>query len=240
MSSPSVFERHEKKYYMNEEQYLEFVEAVKQYMKDDEFGRSLICNIYYDTPVCELVRRSVTKPVYKEKLRLRTYGIPKDDTMAFVELKKKYHGVVYKRRISMPYKDAMEQLAAKKIVSVSGQIANEINYFLNYYKDLNPTAAVFYDREAYVGSHGEQERITIDRQIRWREEELDLSKGCKGEVLLGDGEYLMEIKIRGGMPLWLSELLDLLKIYPISYSKYGNAYYKMIQLEGENYDGKYE
>lgn len=225
----SNFKRYEKKYLLSKEQYQNLKQLISPYMVVDEFGQTTICSIYYDTPDYMLIRKSIEKPVYKEKLRLRTYGIPSSFSTAFVELKKKYQGVVYKRRLAMPYEKALNQLNEKHIESDQDQIADEINYFINYYQGLRPSTALFYDRVAYIGRENHSYRMTFDHKISYRMTDLDTSLGSEGKALLENDYYLMEVKIRGAMPMWLSHALDSLGVYPSSYSKYGNAYLKMLK-----------
>lgn len=219
-----VFKRVEKKYLLDEEQYRALRQILEPYMVPDEYGRSTICNIYFDTPDRYLIRTSLEKPIYKEKLRLRTYGIPRDDSIAFVELKKKYKGVVYKRRVTMAYRDAYDWLCRGKPPKKDGQIIREIAWFLHFYENLQPAAALCYDRLALYGREDHALRITFDAGIRWRSAPYDLREGDSGAPLLGGNQHLMEIKTGGGMPIWLSDALCDLKIYPTSYSKYGTAY----------------
>ncbi|MGN0478934.1 MAG: polyphosphate polymerase domain-containing protein, partial [Hominenteromicrobium sp.] len=199
-------------------------DALQPYVKPDTYGRSTICNIYFDTPDRVLVRTSLEKPVYKEKLRLRTYGVPGPDSPAFVELKKKYKGIVYKRRITLPYGEAYRWLCGGEAPKKDSQIQREIQWFLQFYGGLEPAAALCYDREALYGRADETLRITFDEAIRWRGENTDLLYGDAGTLLLPDGISLMEIKAAGAMPAWLADMLGSLHVYPTSYSKYGSAY----------------
>ena len=96
-----IFERYEKKYLLDENQYTELQKVLKGRFQIDNYGKTTINNIYYDTPESLLIRRSIEKPVYKEKLRVRSYGKADSETQVFIELKKKYKGIVYKRRTSM-------------------------------------------------------------------------------------------------------------------------------------------
>ena len=47
--------------------------------------------------------------------------------------------------------------------------------------------------------------MTLDREILWRTEALDLRRGAWGEALLEPGQVLMEVKIANAAPLWLAE-----------------------------------
>lgn len=216
----STFQRYEMKYLFSIEKYPKLLQLLGPYLKQDEFGLHTICNIYYDTEHFDLIRNSIEKPVYKEKLRLRSYGIPAAEDHVFVELKKKYKGVVYKRRIRMKYEEALHYLESSFPCILDSQISREIDWFLTQY---HPKPKVFLacDRIAHVGIEDPELRVTFDQKIRYREEKLDLSAGDEGTLLLAPDQVLMEIKIPGAMPLWMSQILTQLEIYPVSFSKYG-------------------
>lgn len=218
-----VFKRYEKKYRISGTQYQEILERLSDKMVRDEYGLHTINNIYYDTDNFALIRASIEKPVYKEKLRLRSYGTPKDGDKVFVELKKKFKGVVYKRRIALPLMDANRYLIQGRKPEVNSQIFQEIDWFVNRYQP-QPKVFIGYDRLALIGSEDSALRVTFDQNIRYRTTSLDLAKGTFGAPLISPGEFLMELKIPGVMPLWLSHALNDLKIYPTSFSKIGACY----------------
>ena len=216
------FERIETKYLITEEQKKNLLLRAAGRVRADEYGRSRITNVYFDTPDHRIIRRSLEKPVYKEKLRLRSYGTPdKREATVFLELKKKYRGVVYKRREPMTYGEALAFLASPKPET---QIERELARFLAFYPDLSPAMYLAYLREAFFGSADAGLRLTFDTDIRYREDAVDLSRGVYGRTLLPEGLVLLEIKTAGGMPLWLSRILSEEKIFRTSFSKYGRAY----------------
>lgn len=221
----TVFNRYEKKYIMPEEIYEELRYRLKPHMEEDKYGLHTICNIYYDTPDALLIRRSIEKPKYKEKLRLRSYGIPKLESKVFLEIKKKYRKVVNKRRIELTLQEAYDYVERGVKPDIEGQIVNEIDFFLKRYP-LEKSLYLAYDRVALFGREDSQFRITFDKNIRSRRTFMGLENGDKGEKLLPDGYYLMESKIMGATPLWFTEILSELDIYPTSFSKYGNIYKK--------------
>lgn len=218
-----VFERHEKKYRLSEEKYLLLIEKLAKYMKEDEYGKYKICSLYFDTDDFLLIRRSIEKPKYKEKLRLRSYGTPTSKSTVFLELKKKLDGVTYKRRISLTLAEAECYLNDGKPPKNKGQILEEIDWFIKSYK-TKAKVLLFYERMALYGIEDNSLRITFDSDIRFRTENLDFTNVDDGVPLLNSGERIMEIKIVGAFPIWLSQLLAELKIYPTSFSKYGIAY----------------
>ena len=228
-SFQSVFKRYEKKYLVSAEQASSLMKCLLKHMRADDYGRTTICSVYMDTPDFQLIRTSLEKPVYKEKLRLRTYGVPAAESPAYVEIKKKYKGVVYKRRISTAYALAEAWLFHGLCVPTQGQIESEIAWFLKSYENIAPAASICYDRVALYGLEDPQLRVTLDENIRYRTRDLSLFCGSGGELLTAPGERLMEIKVAGGMPLWLAEALSELQIYPTSFSKYGNAYKAMME-----------
>lgn len=231
-----TFQRYEKKYRLNEEEYRRLFERLQGELLPDRFEKSTICNIYYDTPDHQLIRRSLEKPVYKEKLRLRSYGVPSVEDNVFLELKKKYRGVVYKRRIDLPLFEAEELLAHDCTGLEKSQIGREIAWTAHHYEGLSPAMYLSYDRTAYVGREDSRLRLTFDSRILWREEALRLEEGVWGTRLMPPGDRIMEVKIPGAMPLWLAHILDEEEIYPASYSKYGNAY--RMAMEQKTNDGK--
>ena len=204
----SIFRRYEKKYLINREQYEALNKMTSELFEPDEFGKSVIMNIYFDTPTDMLIRRSLDKPIYKEKLRLRTYGVPDDDSNAFVEIKKKFKKVVYKRRVKMTYAEACDYLMNGAPPPKHKQITDEIDWFIKFYGEVRPAMVITYERTAMFAKENKDLRITYDSNILWRREDLDLRKGAYGNVLLPDGYYLMEIKIPGAMPVWLAKMLD--------------------------------
>jgi len=227
----TVFERKEVKYILTKAQRDAMLDAMKGLMQEDQYGLTTICNIYFDTDNSRLVRESIEKPVYKEKLRMRTYGVPTDGSLAFIELKKKFQGIVYKRRETLPYLEAYAFLTERKRPSKWSQIMAELDYALDFYQGIAPAMALFYDRTAYLGCEDPELRMTLDTNIRYRTHDFDLRSGAAGKVLMGPDSYILEIKILDAMPLWMSRILDKLKIYPTSYSKYGSAYTKNL-IEG--------
>lgn len=245
----SCFKRYEKKYMLTSEQYRAMIRGMAFYMRPDEHPRYTIGNVYFDTADYDLIRASLEKPVYKEKLRVRSYGVPKDDGLAFVEIKKKFDGVVYKRRVTMTAAEASAWLHGgrppvesqpREDVSCSAdsafmrsQISREIDWFMSFY---HPTPAVYiaYDREAYAGIENDELRITFDRNLRWRDTDVDLRAGDHGSPIIGEDQILMEIKIPGAAPLWLAHLLSENHIVSTSFSKYG-AYYKQAVMRPYTY-----
>lgn len=218
-----VFERYEKKYMLNEVKREALLTELKKHMKKDAYGLHTISNIYYDTENYELIRSSIEKPLYKEKLRLRSYGSVKKDSKAFIEIKKKYKGIVYKRRIALPLPLAVNYLEQGVFERPKDQIMKEIDWFLKRYT-VSPKVFLAYDRTAWFGKEDPNLRITFDQNIRFRNTILDLSKGNWGKPLLSPEQTLMEIKIPGSMPLWLAQTLNELSIFSTSYSKYGACY----------------
>ena len=223
----NVFRRVEKKYLITEEQYRQLIEMSKEYLEVDTFEYSTICNIYFDTDDYLLVNRSIEKPIYKEKIRLRSYGIPKKNSKVFLEIKKKYKGIVGKRRISVPLKEIYKYLDTGIYPNCDKQIMDEIDYCFKLY-NLKPKVFLAYDRHSYKGIENPDFRLTFDKNIRSRTCDLYLEDGDSGNLLLEGGEYIMEVKTLGAFPLWFSHILSNLKIYPISFSKYGNVYKKQI------------
>ena len=220
-----IFNRVEKKYKLSREEYLIISKAILKYAKRDNYDKYTICNIYFDNDSNELVRTSIDKTKYKEKLRLRSYGIPKKDDDVFWEIKKKYKKVVNKRRITLKLQDVYNYFDEGIFPNNNSLIMKEIDFMIKRY-NLKPYLYLAYDREAFVLKDNENFRITFDTNIRSRKYNLSLECGDYGDLLLEEGSAIMEIKCSGGYPLWLVNLLNGNKIYPVSFSKIGNIYKK--------------
>ena len=228
MAFQTVFRRYEIKYMLTLEEKEKILLAMRDYMELDKYGRSSIRNIYFDTGNYRLIRRSIDKPEYKEKLRIRSYGKASSDSRVFVELKKKYDHVVYKRRLDLKCDAAFDWVCGREPCPLDTQISREIDYFRKYYEDLRPTAFLSYEREAFFEKSGGSFRVTFDDNILFRTEELSLTSDAYGTQLLDDEHVLMELKCAGGIPLWLVRVLSENKIYKTSFSKYGTGYSRII------------
>ena len=223
MAVQTVFKRFEIKYIITEDQCERLKALFTPYMRCDEYGNSSIKNIYFDTPSYFLIRSSIDKPIYKEKLRLRGYGDIHSDSPLFLEIKKKYKGVVYKRRVKLTEQLAADYISGKCKLPDS-QISREIDYFISYYKDLSPKIVISYEREAYYSKTDNTFRMTFDRNILYRQSDLSLKSEVYGKQILPPGLVLMEIKTAYAIPLWLTAFLVENKIFKTSFSKYGTAY----------------
>ena len=228
MADLMIFKRVEKKYLISPAKYDAFMEEFRKHMTMDKYGLHTICNVYYDNDHNELISRSLERPVYKEKFRIRSYGIPTDDDhKIFLEIKKKVKGIVYKRRISLPLKEAYEYLeqgrAPEETDYEERQIMKEIDYMMHLYQ-LKPSLYLAYDRTAWFGNDDKEFRVTFDQRIRSRREHMRLDEGDEGEELLPEGWRLMEVKVANAFPMWMVRLLEDLEIYPVSFSKFGNIY----------------
>jgi len=226
MGFQGTFKRFEKKYLVTEAQFQALLARFEPYMAQDDYGLHTICNIYYDTEDFRLIRNSIRKPVYKEKLRLRSYGVAGADSPDYLELKKKVQGTVFKRRAQAALADAMCYMDGG-IPSDASQILREIAWFLRFYHP-QPRVYIAYERLAMFGKEDSELRITFDAGIRCRTTGLDLTKGTQGEPIMGEGLRLMEIKIPGAMPIWMCKLFTELRLYPCSFSKYGEYYKQYI------------
>ena len=228
MAYQTVFQRYELKYMLTQEQKKAVLTAMDPYMALDAYGRTTIRNLYFDTDTYRLIRHSIEQPVYKEKLRVRSYRQAAPSSTVFVELKKKYRHVVYKRRLSLPEETAIAWMGREVNCPVSTQISKEIDYFLDYYVNLRPAVFLSYEREAYTERDGGDFRVTFDDTILCRQTDLSLESEVYGQPLLESGKVLMELKCSGGIPLWMTRILSGERIYKTPFSKYGTAYEKII------------
>ena len=233
-----TFERRELKYRITDAQRAALEAAFGARMVPDEHGESTICNIYYDTADYRLIRASLEKPAYKEKLRLRSYGATEPGGEVFLELKKKYKGIVYKRRITLPEDAAGDFIAGRAPLGEHGQIGREIEYFTAFYAPLLPAVHLSYERSAWFSREDRDLRITFDKNIRFRQVDVSLTLPAGGRRILPEGESLMEIKAAAALPLWLVSELDTLGIYQSTFSKYGEAYKAILAGAQKTFGGK--
>ena len=233
MAYQSCFQRFELKYILTRPQKEALLRAMEPYMRLDQYGRVTIRNIYYDTPSYRLIRASIERPVYKEKLRIRSYRqlVPGED--AFVELKKKFKKGVYKRRLSMPFHESIDWLKGVDSLQPPGQIGEEIRYFRDFYGDLRPTVFLSYEREAFYSLDGSDFRVPFDENILARDTALSLCSQVYGSPILPTELTLLELKAPGAIPLWLTDFLTKNKIYKTSFSKYGTAYQSLLFKGGK-------
>ena len=218
----SVMKRYEYKYILNKEQIKYLLNNLDGHMSLDNYGITSIQSLYYDTDNYELIRNSIEGNSYKEKIRLRSYGLLKNNKPVFLELKRKSEGIVYKRRIESDVK-RIDSFFNNELSLNNNQIEKEISYFKNHYKCLNPKCLIIYDRASYYEVDGNL-RLTIDYNSRYRIDNLRLDYSLDGNLLLDEGSAILEIKIQDSMPLWLSNILDKGHIYKSSMSKYGTCY----------------
>lgn len=235
MKYQAVFERYEMKYLISREQKQAVLDAMSEYMVPDRYGKTTVRNIYYDTDDYILARHSIVKPDFKEKLRIRSYSRADEKSEVFVELKRKYDHIVYKRRMALPNGDAMKWMAGDRSREIedechaaSNQVTDEIEYFCNMYKGLKPVLYLSYEREDYAMRDGGDFRVTFDCNIKSRDYDISLESDVYGTEILDEGMVLMELKASGGIPMWMAEILSKEHIYKISFSKYGKAYSEQI------------
>lgn len=196
-------------------------------VEKDVFYKSTIYNVYYDTDNFELIRKSIEKPIYKEKLRIRSYNKPTLDSSVYVELKKKYDHIVYKKREKIAYKYVLNN---SFLEGAETQIDKEIKYFNDFYGGLTPKMFLSYEREAYYFKTDKQIRITFDTNIKYRTENVNLLPSISDIKLLPNNFVLMELKVPFSNPYDLTKYLSNEKIFKTTFSKYGTAYKQIHKL----------
>lgn len=229
------FKRYEKKYLLPVSKLVELEEVFSKYLKPDAYPTSTISNLYFDTDDHYMIRSSMEKAEYKEKLRMRSYDAnPSDDSQVFLEIKKKFEKVIYKRRISTDLQKGNSYLLDRQDVLENSQIKQEIDWIFEMNKGLKPMMYIYYDRFSMQGKDDDSIRITLDSNIIYRDYDLDIKKGIYGKRLLDKEYVIMEIKVAGAYPLWLSSILDECELYSRPFSKYGTAYKQLKEERGIN------
>lgn len=229
MKDIMIFRRVEKKYRLNPAQKDALLTIIGPQLTPDQHGRNTICSLYLDTPDHLIIRNSIIAKAYKEKLRLRSYGTPGMDDHVFLEIKKKFKGVVYKRREVMSLREAMAYIEHGD-KPCDSQIMRELDYAMHFYHHPQPAMFIAYEREAYFDANNPNLRITFDTNVRARDTDCRLEHGHSGDYLLPEDVILMEIKTDGAMPVWLANALDECKLFPSRFSKYGTAYLRKAGL----------
>ena len=242
-----IFSRIEKKYLITKTQQDALLSQIRQHMQEDQYFQAEIYNIYFDTDNFDLTIQSIDHPIFKEKLRARSYG---GYDKVFLEIKTKIRGIAYrhdlldpddlmpdnnigyKRRVLITRQDfkeltcgsnTAEALAGKDVEKGSDlQIAREVDYLLKHF-NLKPQILLHYDRESYSGEGNL--RITFDTNLSYRTKNLDFTNNPSDQTFFkSDKNIIMEIKAMGAMPLWLVRTLSAEHIYPEHFSKIGKIY----------------
>ena len=219
----SSFNRRENKYLVTAEQGAVLQRQLMQYMKIDRQGEYLVQNLYYDTDDWDVIRESIEKPLYKEKLRLRFYGQKTNESRGFLELKKKFKGITYKRRIDFPLCELERRGIREIVLSIDSQISREIGFFLQR-KAVSEKVYIAYTRIAYNGIDDGDLRITFDKDVFFRLINSDNYNSGDNRQILKSNQMIMEIKTAGAMPLWLTKALSENNIFPVPFSKFGTCY----------------
>lgn len=228
-----VFERYETKYLLTARQYEELCQALAARTTADDYGLHTIISVYYDTPDYRIIEHCLDKPKFREKLRLRSYGVPKPWQPVYLELKKKFAGITYKRRLELSLHQAEHYLAGQITAGNKNQILGEIDWFISQHEDLAPRVLIAYDRLARTDNEDPNLRITCDANLSWRDYDLSPSQGVYGEAVLPPGVRIMEIKTMDALPCWLTALLSELRIFPTSFSKYGTIFREFLTKKEE-------
>lgn len=226
----NIFKRHEAKYLITKAQKALLLDTISQYVVSDKFDEYIVQNLYYDTENWDIIHRSIEKPLFKEKMRLRCYGLKTQDSKFFLELKKKYKGIVYKRRIAFSGMMLSDSGVRDIVEQEASQIAHELDFYLKSVP-VRERMYLSYKRSAYAGTEDSGLRMTFDTDVRYRVHDLDFKQPDKGSPILSPEKVIMEIKVPYGMPLWLVQILSENEIYPASFSKCGVCYADYVQKQ---------
>ncbi len=217
-----VMRRSELKYHLSKEQLAFFKNKIEEHMRVDKYGLTTIFSIYFDTPTFTLINKSIERPKYKEKIRVRSYGLTNETSPVFLEIKRKNDGVVYKRRIVTTEAQVNSFLNENDELNKT-QIGRELVAFKEKYGKLEPKYLIISDRLAYIKDNSDV-RVTLDLNPRYRIDNLNLHSSSDGIPLLEEGDAILEIKVQNSVPIWLTKILTEGKIYKTTFSKVGNAH----------------
>lgn len=228
MNYIDTFERVEHKYLLSKSQANKLYSYIRDYIQDDIYPQYSLHNIYLDSSNYTMISRSIEGPQYKEKLRIRSYGDPDDSGFIYVEMKKKYAGIVYKRRIQIKENELNDFFNGS--LKIDNQILHEIEYMEQIYHP-QPKIFIGYDRRAFSGKYENDVRITFDTNIRYRLDHLSLHDDYPDTYLLHDDQCLLEVKVMDRYPLWLTHALTSMHLTRTSFSKYGTIYTNILREE---------
>ena len=218
----TIIDRMEQKYFVSFDKYNKLMKLINNKLVKDKYFSERIYNIYFDNDEYEFMTKSLDKPLYKEKVRLRSYETKDKNSNVFLEIKKKFQGHGNKRRVVINYNEAKDYIDNKIIPNTNKQIMGELDYTFKK-NNLKPKISLTYDRLSYAFKEDESYRVTFDTNIRYSNKKVDLVDLDDEYCLFNDG-YIMEVKTLKGYPSWFIKALNELKLYPVSYSKVGEAY----------------
>ncbi|MBQ6396095.1 polyphosphate polymerase domain-containing protein [Candidatus Saccharibacteria bacterium] len=238
-----TIERTEEKYLISKSTKTNLLKLISKHLEKDQSIKEQVLRLYFDTKHSDLALRSMERPEFREKIRVRAYNVPKRSSPVFFEVKSKVDlglkKLGNKRRLVLPLKDFyaflnkgenLELLAARASENDPQQlqVARELTYLFSYYQ-LEPKVIVSADRTAYTEKNNINFRLTFDERLRFRETDLRLEKGSAGEKFFSgpnksEENIVMEVKTMNSMPLWFVSALSELKIYSVRFSKYGKIY----------------
>lgn len=234
MKLKHIFERKETKYIINKATFDDFFHELMTYMNVDEYGLHTIFSLYFDTDNYTFIQHSLTKPVYKEKFRVRSYGVPTEESLLFLEIKKKVSGIVYKRRVPIPYQDykRWQETGDLPMDVQTTQIGKEVRWLFTQHTDLRPRVLIAYDRLSLFDKEETAFRVTFDQHIRFRQTDLHFSGETQDELVAPEVDVWMEVKALGAYPLWFVSLLAAYDIRKASFSKYAQTYERYLFVKG--------
>lgn len=228
-----IFQRKEKKYHLSYGKYNRLIKELDLHMTRDEYGLHTINSLYYDTVNYDLISLARRKPNYREKLRIRCYGTDYVNAPYFLEIKKKVNKVIYKRRVDMNFYQ-VNDFINHGLLPINNSFSDELTLMeVKRILDNNvfPSVMVIYDRIALFDNLDPNFRVTFDFNMRWRKDRLNFLHDDSGSIIAPEVDVIMEVKILKSYPLWFSQLLSELKIFPQSFSKFGEVYKRYILKE---------
>jgi len=217
-----IITRQEVKYLISRASHDALLRDLANHLVPNKFFAQTIHNVYFDNDTNDLILRSIEKKEFKDKLRLRAYHMDGELGNPLIELKKKYKGTSYKRRIKLTIEQARDLINGGAL-NHTGQIADEMR-FLIARTGCTPKMYIGYDRASYDVVGHDDLRITFDSNVRCRTTNLDFAPNPADKNIIDADHYILEIKAADTFPLWLTDALTRNGIFPQSFSKYARAF----------------
>lgn len=221
------FRRKESKYIVDKAVFAQLETELKTYMVADEYANSTITNIYFDNEQFEMIQDAIDKKYGREKVRMRVYDAqPSKNSQAFLEIKKKENKIGFKYRLTSTPLAVMEYVekGLADQTMADEKVMSELATLKKRYGSIKPKMYIYYDRVSFKGKEDQKVRVTVDQNLLYRADHIDVERGRFGKALLDPDKVILEIKVAEEQPTWLVDLLEKYQIQKQSFSKYGNAY----------------
>ncbi|GAA4239911.1 hypothetical protein GCM10022254_62620 [Actinomadura meridiana] len=185
-----------------------------------------VWSVYYDTRALRFYWEKIEGLRFRRKLRVRHYGdrfAVDADTPVFVEIKQRVNRVTQKRRVQVPYRDALRLCDGRELVEHDPSQRAFLEEVLGLVSrlDLCATTMTGYQRQAFVGRDADVGlRVTLDQRIRGRDRDFHLAAETGNRFVVPPHTAILEVKANDRVPYWLTDLTAERNLQVARVSKY--------------------